>query len=61
MDLRTDGEGEPGLAVCRKHTGTQWALGAEESAQSVLHSACGILKTLGYDVAVAPEDAENVT
>ena len=60
MDLRTDGE-ESWVGWYARSTGTQWALGAEDSAQSVLHSACGILKTLGYDVAVAPEDAENVT
>ena len=60
MDLRTDGE-ESWVGWYTGSTGTQWALGAEDSAQSVLHSACGILKTLGYDVAVAPEDAENVT
>ena len=60
MDLRTDGE-ESWVGWYAGSTGTQWALGAEDSAQSVLHSACGILKTLGYDVAVAPEDAENVT
>ena len=52
MDLRTDGEWV---------WADQTSLGGEDSAQSVLHSACGILKTLGYDVAVAPEDAENVT
>lgn len=56
MDLRTDGE-ESWVGWYAGSTGTQWALGAEDSAQSVLHSACGILKTLGYDVAVAPEDA----
>ena len=60
MDLRTDGE-ESWVGWYTGSTGPQWALGAEDSAQSVLHSACGILKTLGYDVAVAPEDAENVT
>ena len=60
MDLRTDGE-ESWVGWYAGSTGTQWALGAEDSAQSVLHSACGILKTLGYDVAVAPEDAEDVT
>ena len=60
MDLRTDGE-ESWVGWYARSTGTQWALGAEDSAQSVLHSACGILKTLGYDVAVAPEDAEDVT
>ena len=59
-DMRTDGE-ESWVGWYARSTGTQWALGAEDSAQSVLHSACGILKTLGYDVAVAPEDAENVT
>lgn len=60
MDLRTDGE-ESWVGWYTGSTGTQWALGAEDSAQSVLHSACGILKTLGYDVAVAPDDAEDVT
>ena len=60
MDLRTDGE-ESWVGWYAGSTGTQWALGAEDSAQSVLHSACGILKTLGYDVAVAPDDAEDVT
>ena len=60
MDLRTDGE-ESWVGWYAGSTGTQWALGAEDSAQSVLQSACGILKTLGYDVAVAPEDAEDVT
>lgn len=60
MDLRTDGK-ESWVGWYARSTGTQWALGAEDSAQSVLHSACGILKTLGYDVAVAPEDAEDVT
>lgn len=60
MDLRTDGE-ESWVGWYAGSTGTQWALGAEDSAQSVLQSACGILKTLGYDVAVAPDDAEDVT
>ena len=60
MDLRSDGE-ESWVSWYAGSTGTQWALGAEDSAQSVLQSACGILKTLGYDVAVAPEGAEDVT
>lgn len=40
--------------------GIQWCLSGQEDALSLLHTAQSIVETLGYDMAVAPEGAENV-
>lgn len=39
---------------------TQWCLSGEEDAHSLLHTAQFIVETLGFDLAVAPEEAEDV-
>lgn len=41
-------------------SGTQWGICAQEDSQPLLNTACQIMKTLGYDVAVAPEEATDV-
>lgn len=40
--------------------GVQWCLSGGEDALSLLHTAQSLLETLGYGVAEAPEEAENI-
>lgn len=42
-------------------TGVQWCLSGEKDALSLLHTAQSIVETLGYDMAVAPPEAVDVT
>lgn len=40
--------------------GTQWCISTENGAAALMLTAQHIVETLGYDLAVAPSDAENV-
>lgn len=40
--------------------GVQWCISGDDDALSLLHTAQSIVEILGYDIAVAPENAENV-
>lgn len=60
MQLRQSDEDTAWVGWYAPDVGVQWCLSGDTDAQSLLHTARAIMETLGYDIAVAPEDAENV-
>ena len=62
MQLRTSEEeaAESWVGWYAAETETQWCLLSEGDSRALLHTAQEIVETIGYDMAVAPADAELV-
>lgn len=60
LQLRDNGDGEAWIGWYAPAEGTQWCLSGGADRLELLHSAQSIVDNLGYDLAVAPENAEDV-
>lgn len=60
MQLREADSGEAWVGWYAPAQETQWCLSGEGDALSLLHTAQSIVESLGYQLAVAPPEAENV-
>ncbi|MGM9606242.1 MAG: hypothetical protein ACI3XJ_01915 [Oscillospiraceae bacterium] len=60
LQLRQAEDGTAWVGWYSAEEGTQWCLSGEEDALSLLHTAQAIVEALGYDLAVAPAEAEDV-
>lgn len=60
LQLREAQSGAAYISWYAEETKTQWCLSTQEGGQAPVHTAYSILHSLGYNMAVTPENAENV-
>ncbi len=60
LQLREAQSGAAYISWYAEETKTQWCLSTEEGGQAPVHTAYTILHSLGYDMAVAPENAADI-
>ena len=60
LQLRETDDAAAWVGWYEPETQTQWCLSTEEGGNAPVHTAHTILHSLGYDMAVAPEDAEGI-
>ncbi|MGM9619475.1 MAG: hypothetical protein ACI3W8_06565 [Oscillospiraceae bacterium] len=60
LQLRQAEDGTAYVGWYAPETGVQWCVGGEGDGLSLLHTAQQIVEALGYDMTVAPENAQEV-
>ena len=60
MQMRQSNSGAAWVGWYAADQGTQWCLSGDGDGLSLLHTAQSIVESLGYQLAVAPAEAENV-